>query len=127
MLNVVYKIEPLLENSFSKTAKELISSLLSEFKISKVEYCVGFDMDKTKVYSSLNYSNLCKPDYLFLTFNFMSHECWTNNGGHEFCKCLLEDQSKILINWSISTKAREIHEIDIKTLRKIKLKTIEKT
>jgi hypothetical protein len=76
-------------------------------------------------------ANFTKPDYLYITFNFLSKESWTNSGGHNFCTCILKDKSKVLVNWYTFFGKNhlikpELKIIDIKFIRKLKIKNIEK-
>ena len=121
----IYKIEPLLYNSFEKTLKELIKFVLSDFEVENITYNLSFNPDLVKVGERSFTTKFQKPEYIYATFNFCSEFGWTNSGGHEFCKCILKDKSKILINWSIGTDSKKIEKLDIKFMRMLKLKKFE--
>ena len=125
----VYKIEAFLNDSFEQTLKELTESVLSEFDVDSISYRKSsFGPDDVKL-GDINPYNMSvkyhKPEYIYATFNLCSEKGWTNHGGHEFCRCILKDKSKILVNWDTSSDSKKFEKLDIKFLRKIKLKKIE--
>jgi hypothetical protein len=128
----VYSIEAILGNSFNETLKELINYVLSDFDVEKVSYnpSTNIQPDSIKI-ANYNYSNktsqltFCKPKYIFAQFNFIGKGSWTNSGGYEFCECILKDKSKILVNWDTNTDYKKFEKLDIKFIRKLKLKKIE--
>lgn len=117
-----YKIEPFVENSFKKTVEELVECIVSKYNfIEKIENNT-YSPELVRVSDSIT-RNFHKPEYIFVTFNFCSEKSWTNNGGHEFCSFILEDKSKILVRWSVSTDGK-YYNLDKKLLRHFKLKKI---
>jgi hypothetical protein len=79
----VYRIEALINDSFEDTIKELIQYLLPDIK--KIKYS-KMSPDSIKVGGIGYNANFTKPDYLYITFNFLSKESWTNSGGHKKLK-----------------------------------------
>jgi hypothetical protein len=129
MKSKVYKIEPLVNNSFYETFVELISYLKTEYPIRNVEYIISRIYPDSISFLDYNGTTYIKerPKHLFLTINHVEPTSWTNKGGHSFCKCILDDNSKLLINYDTSTDSRICYDVDNKFLRRIKLKKISES
>ena len=121
----VYRIEAFNDSSFEKILKELINYILSDYEVKKISYKDSLSPDSVKVGERSFTPNFQKPKYIYASFNMCSKNGWTNRGGHRFCECILKNEDKILVNWAIGSDGRVIEELDIKFLRKMKLKQIE--
>lgn len=121
----VYKISPIINNSFDKTSKVLVDFILSDFDVEEISYAKSLLPDGAQIGSIL--SDMHKPEYIYITFNYLSETSWTNYGGHQYCECILKNKSKILINWDISSSDHYNIDIDSKLpsiSRKMKLKKL---
>lgn len=118
-----YKISPFINNSFEETINFLVKSLLGyEIKNAKKTSPDGV-MVSDKTNKTLDWK---KPEHIYLTINYMSKTGWTNYGGAYYCE-LLEKDTKIIINWAVDNQKYNKYElINIKTIRKLKLKEVEK-
>ena len=123
MYRKVYKITPIIDNSFDKTSKVLVDFVLSKFLVESTTYKNSLNPDDVQVGGDL--SNMRKPEYIYLTFNYLANG-WTNWGGHQYCQCKLKDGSKILINWDISSKddSEDINSQLLSISRKMKLEKL---
>jgi len=125
MQSQVYKIPPFINNSFEDTLKEFVEYIRQEYKVQKIIFTESkISPDKCEVGGwSSQHVIFKKPEYIFVSLVFMSKDGWTNRGGYEVCTCKLYDKSNIFIRWSTSGKADK--ELNIKFIRKIKLKNLE--
>ena len=120
----VYRLESFINNSFVETINELIKFVVSDYK-EKIQKD-SFSPDKCQIgdISGPN-AGFDNPKYIYVTFNYMSNKSWTNAGGYEFCTFILNDDSKVIVRWSVSTSDK-CETMNIKLLRYMKLKKINK-
>lgn len=117
-----YKISPFINNSFNDTLICIIKILYDDIKL-EITNCTPDCVMISD--SSFNLWN--KPEYVFITFNFLDNGVYTDNVGSEFCRFKLKDK-KVIVNWSTNEHKNIKYEIfNLKKIRKLKLDKISRT
>jgi hypothetical protein len=125
MHTIVYKIPPLINNSFEETLKQFVNYKKQEYNVEKIIFTESkISPDKCQIGDGI--SAFRKPHCIFISLTFMSEKGWTNKGGHEYCTFKLKDKSNIYIGWNLSSEFKDYLELDIKFIRKIKLQNLAK-
>lgn len=121
----LYKIYPLINNSFEETLKVLIWYICRNYDIKETIYHTSLSPDKTTIGSRYNLSNLKKPEFISVRVNYCTNHSWSNAGGIEYCTIKTKDDVRISVRWeSINNDAyKEFNytELDNKFYRKVKL------
>ena len=126
-----YKIEALVDNSFSKTIDELIKYLIDDIENISYEKSMSPDSVTVAPIGIISTRHIFrKPKHIYVTIIKLEGTIWTNQGGHPYCECIFKNGLKTLINWSTSIDSEHwpygVENIDIKFFRKLKLKNIQK-
>lgn len=122
-----YKFFPYINNSFDDTLKTFVEYYIRKYDIIESKYNnISIIIDNTQIGSS--FSKMKKPEYIYITINFYSHDSWLSTGGIEYFNGKT-DILTISIRWDttyngMNVKRRQIDEIDIGFFRKIKLQKL---
>lgn len=119
----VYRVKPIINDSFTSTIKELI-----EYKTYNERKYIKYHIDvinPDSVQLGQDLSSLKRPEFIYITFNYMNESEWTNHGGYEFCTCSMLDGTKLLVNWDTNTSSKRIRRFEKQFIRRLKLMKIK--
>jgi len=121
----LYKIFPLINNSFEDTLNILTWYVSRNYNIKTTTSHKLLSPDKTTIGNRYDMSNTRKPEYISVRVNFYTNHSWTNSGGIEFCEMKTTDKITISIRWETINNDKysslNYTELDNRFYRKIKL------